>query len=619
MSKTSVSKSPYQFECVLCQGNFSEAQTVTTCLKCHGALDVKYHAAPKIALKNLPSDGFEFLRAIQRLPLNGQALVSLGEGNTPLIHAKKLGQKFGLSQLYLKYEGANPTGVFKDRGSALEITKALELNAKAVCCASTGNMAASVAAYAAKAGIPCYVLIPEKTPLGKLAQAIAYGAHTIKIRGTYVDCVRMATEMSKKHRFYLAGDYAFRLEGQKTVAYELFRQLENEVPDWIVSPIGCGTHLSGIFKGFLELKEVGLTNALPHLLGVQPETVPTIVRAFRKKKARFVPVANPVSLASAVAIGVPQDDVKVLRALYDSRGNVLTCSEEEILAAQRLLGTEEALFVEPSAALPVAILAQAVQKKIFARTEKIVLFITGAGLKDPQSILLSSMDSPILEPTIAELQRYFSSGFAPQGQQKGFFGREAALWRKVPVRSELEKTLRARFGLRLPPETLEHLLLILKEFHEKSSAIRHGDLKYALENVLKTAIGIPKKLNILDFSVQVSQHAQPQAWAKVDFSGKTFLQKAKGVGPVDAVIRAIQKGIREEDTLHARLFDYAVEINTKGTDAVVEVRLGLRAQDGVEVVGEAVSPDIIVASIQAFANAYNLLSWKTLTASLHVE
>src|SRR6185295_6297953 len=243
MSKTSVSKSPYQFECVLCQGNFSEAQTVTTCLKCHGALDVKYHAAPKIALKNLPSDGFEFLRAIQRLPLNGQALVSLGEGNTPLIHAKKLGQKFGLSQLYLKYEGANPTGVFKDRGSALEITKALELNAKAVCCASTGNMAASVAAYAAKAGIPCYVLIPEKTPLGKLAQAIAYGAHTIKIRGTYVDCVRMATEMSKKHRFYLAGDYAFRLEGQKPVAYELFRQLENEVPDWIVSPIGCGTHL----------------------------------------------------------------------------------------------------------------------------------------------------------------------------------------------------------------------------------------------------------------------------------------------------------------------------------------------------------------------------------------
>ncbi|MFH1188176.1 MAG: pyridoxal-phosphate dependent enzyme, partial [bacterium] len=251
----------YILKCVKCGAEFNENETATSCLKCGEALDVKYdldyikRRLNFYALKNSPLSALKYLAFYPILDFKG--IVTLNEGGTPLHKAKNIGKKLGLNKLFIKVEGANPTGVFKDRGSLVELTKAKELNAKAVCCASTGNMAASVSAYAAAAGLPCYVLIPEGTPVGKLAQTLSYGARVIQVRGTYADCVRLCAEMAKKYNFYLAGDYVFRAEGQKSMAYEIIEQNFWKAPDFVIVPIGCGTNIAGIWKGFKEFYQLG--------------------------------------------------------------------------------------------------------------------------------------------------------------------------------------------------------------------------------------------------------------------------------------------------------------------------------------------------------------------------
>src|SRR3990167_2505207 len=184
--------------------------------------------------------------------INRQHLKTLGEGNTPLYHAQNLGKKLNLNKLYIKNEGMNPTGAFKDRGSFVELHKARELGFKTVCVASTGNMAASVAAYSAQADLSCFVFVPENTPRGKLAQAISYGAHVIQVRGTYSDAYNLTMKVAAHYRYYLAGDYAFRGEGQKSLSYEVCEQLWFSPPDWVLVPVGMGTNLSYIWKGFKE-------------------------------------------------------------------------------------------------------------------------------------------------------------------------------------------------------------------------------------------------------------------------------------------------------------------------------------------------------------------------------
>ncbi len=412
----------YTLTCIKCNTTFDEKETVSHCLRCGGPLDVRYpDPKPLPRLKNLRNnknrmfgfdDSFDFLEKMSLLPFKGENRVSLGEGNTPLIHAENIGKSLGMPNLYLKVEGANPTGAFKDRGSSVEITKALEMGGKAVVCASTGNMAASVAAYCAKAEIPCYVIIPEKTPMGKLAQSIAYGAKVIRVRGDYDDCVRLSVQMSKRYRYYLAGDYAFRLEGQKTTAYEIMRQLNIHdgpllTPDWVVVPVGCGTNLSAIYKGFKELMALGLIGKMPRFVCAQPEKVPTIAEAWRQRLDHYFPVKHISTIAFAVGIGVPLDDKKVLKALYESHGYAETSSEEDILGAQLNLGKREALFVEPSGALPIAVLPKLLEKHIIRPEETVVGILTGNGLKDPRSILSSDVDSPVIDPAMDEIERCF--------------------------------------------------------------------------------------------------------------------------------------------------------------------------------------------------------------------
>lgn len=275
--------------------------------------------------------------------------VSLREMATPLVKSKSLGKKWGL-ELYFKVEGKNPTGSFKDRGSAVEVSVAKECGAKAVILASTGNMAASCACYAAAAKIPCFVLVPEGVPLAKLAQVVAFGGQIVQVQGGYNEAARLAETIALKMGFYLAGDYAFRLEGQKTAAFEVLDQLSFRAPDKVFVPMGCGTNISAYAKGFSEYESLGLLDRMPQLVGVQAEGADAVVRSFLKKEKHITALAGTETLASAIAVTDPIDGVKALQAIYSTGGAAVSVSDAEILKAQQELATEEGLFVETSSA-----------------------------------------------------------------------------------------------------------------------------------------------------------------------------------------------------------------------------------------------------------------------------
>lgn len=387
----------YELQCVRCGTRYDESQTYTTCLKCGAPLDVKYdyqYIGERLnvhVLKTAPIRALKYLDFYPLLDL--RKVVTLNEGGTPLYHCTRLGDRLGLKKLYVKFEGANPTGAFKDRGSMVELTKALELNSTSVCVASTGNMAASVSAYSAKAGLPCYVLVPEGTPAGKLSQTLSYGARVIQIRGTYDDAARLAAQLANEHNFYLAGDYAFRLEGQKSEAYEIIEQLDWKSPDEVFVPIGCGTNLSAIWKGFREFKMFDFVDSTPSMIGVQADGCAPVVNAFNSKSKTITPVEKPQTISSAIAAGNPLDGLKVLAALRESKGLVKSVSDAKTLEAQRMLAREESIFVEPSAATSLALLQDLIKSGKVSKDEVIVLVMTGAGLKDPKAAL-SVLPSP---------------------------------------------------------------------------------------------------------------------------------------------------------------------------------------------------------------------------------
>jgi threonine synthase len=555
-------------------------------------------------LRTTPISATKYL---QFLPIQDfRKIVSLNEGGTPLQHCTRLGKKLGLSRLFVKNEGANPTGVFKDRGSMVELTKAVELGAKAIACASTGNMAGSVSAYAAMAGLPCYVVIPEGTPLGKMAQTVSYGARIIQIRGTYADCVPLCQRMAEERGFYLAGDYAFRLEGAKTCAYEIVEQLQWKVPDVVIVPIGCGTHLAGIWKGFKDFHALGLIDHLPRIVGVQPEIVPTVVEAWRQGKKRFVKVEKPASVASAVSIGVPQDDVKALAAIIDSGGCGETASDDAILDAEQMLASTESLFVEPASAIPVAVLSTLLAKKLIAPNETVVCIATGTGLKDPKMAVSHLPDPPVLEPTNEDIHRYFSLKlFAMKADRK----QQEVLFKAAPSMAELQKALKELFGVSFDKQVDEGIIASVRQFLAKGRSVSSSDLKNIVETFLSDLSDREKVLSVEDFTVTDTKHAEAKAHIAVLSHGKRLEADGTGDGTFDAIVNAIEK-VTKDDHLGIRLTDYEVGIATPGSAAVVKVTMTMADSADHSVVVSATSPDVIVASLEAYEKGYNLLYYR---------
>ncbi len=297
--------------------------------------------------------------------------LSMGEGNTPLLRLSNIEKLLNWrGEIWAKAEYQNPTGSFKDRGSLLEIKQALKKQKKGVVCASTGNMAASLAAYAARINLPCYVVVPTDTPNSKLSQALVCGAKLIKVNGNYDQCIGVAEQLSQRENFLLCGDYKIRRIGQRSMGEELVRSKISF--DAFVVPVGNGTLGAAIAEGF------AVKNLLPRFIGVQGKGADPITRAWLRKTA-IDPIDNPRTIASAMMVGKPLDGDLTLGWVKKTKGIMISVGDKEILVAHRALANREGIYVEKSAA---ATLAGLIKLKDKIKKLKVVLILTGSGLKE---------------------------------------------------------------------------------------------------------------------------------------------------------------------------------------------------------------------------------------------
>ena len=311
-------------------------------------------------------------------------VVSLLEGNTPLIAAPAIAGKIGRGvKVYVKYDGLNPTGSFKDRGMTMAISKAKEEGAKAVICASTGNTSAAAAAYARRAGMKAFVIIPDGyVALGKLAQALLYGAEVIAIDGNFDDALTIVRDIAEKYPVTLVNSVnPYRLQGQKTAAFEVVDVLGN-APDWLCIPVGNAGNITAYWMGFCEYKSAGKSSRLPKMMGFQAAGSAPLVSGER--------VMNPDTIATAIRIGNPANWSKAIAVKESSGGEFNPVTDEEILAAYRLLASEEGVFCEPASAASVAGLLKV--KDSVPDNATVVCVLTGNGLKDPSSAVEHSFN-----------------------------------------------------------------------------------------------------------------------------------------------------------------------------------------------------------------------------------
>lgn len=387
-------------QCIECGAKYPPDEVIYNCKKCGNILEVQYdlkEVSEKLKASDWKERPLSVWRYGELLPiLDESKIVTLNEGGTSLYKCERLGAELGMKNLYVKNEGENPTGSFKDRGMTVGVTKALELKAKTVICASTGNTASSLAAYAAKAGLKCIVLIPAgKIALGKLAQSMMYGAKVIAVKGSFDDALSTVMEASAQLKVYLLNSInPFRLEGQKTAAFEICDQLGLNVPDKMILPVGNAGNISAYWKGFKEFRSLGIVSNLPNMIGIQAAGSPPIARAVKKKLKRIEPVKNPETVATAIRIGNPISWKKALNAIYESRGTAEIVSDEEIINAQKLLARKEGIFVEPASASSIAGLKKLAEAGQLDKNDVVVCVATGHGLKDPD-IVVEVCEKPI--------------------------------------------------------------------------------------------------------------------------------------------------------------------------------------------------------------------------------
>ena len=364
-------------ECISCRKRYSKKEMHFRC-DCNSALEIVYDYKKirrGISWEKFRSRKFNHWRYREMFPITSDKnIITMNEGGTPLIKSKYFSKILNLD-IFFKLEGLNPTGSFKDRGTTVEISKALEFNVNKVFCASTGNMGASISAYSSIAGINANIFVPRDTTKAKLKQIEIYGGIIKKINGDYTAALAAATKAADKR--YMMGDYPFRGEGEKSVGYEIADDL-NAI-DYIVTPIGNGTLLHSTWKSLVELKEVGLLKNLQKMIGVQAEGCNTVVKAFKEGR-NYIKQVTPRTKASAIACGMPLDGVKALNAIRKSNGMAETVSDKEIIKSKNLLAVKEGIYSELSGAATLAGLIK-IKKKI-PRNSRVVLVITGHGLKD---------------------------------------------------------------------------------------------------------------------------------------------------------------------------------------------------------------------------------------------
>jgi len=415
--------------CASCAQEIPETDTHARCPRCQGLLEVR-HPAPATtgaALRALfddrrgeANDRGPYSSGVWRfrelvLPTAADCILTYPEGNTPLLARPAVSAWAGARELLLKHEGHNPTGSFKDRGMTVGVTQARRIGATAVACASTGNTGASLAAYAALAGLPALVIVPKgKVAVGKLAQALAYGARTLVMRGNFDRCLELVDAASERLGVYLLNSInPFRLEGQKTIVLELLQQLDWEPPDWIVVPAGNLGNTAAFGKALGEAHALELISRLPRLAAVQAAGAAPFAASFREGFARRHRV-EPHTVATAINIGNPASYDRAVRAIRETDGVVTAVSDDEILEAKAVVDAA-GIGCEPASAASVAGVQQLIRDGTIRATDRVVAVLTGHILKDPMTVTFYHQEReppppranrPVeIEPTLSEIER----------------------------------------------------------------------------------------------------------------------------------------------------------------------------------------------------------------------
>lgn len=412
--------------CLRCGNEVVETDARPRCSLCGGLLEVR-HRPPALTSAELiqrfterrggaPGASASGVWRFREIVLpSAESVVSYPEGNTPLLHRVALDHWAGIEHLLLKHEGHNPTGSFKDRGMTVGVTQALRVGARAVVCASTGNTSASLAAYAAQAGLPALVLVPaEGVATGKLAQTLAYGARTLLVRGDFDQCLRMVDQASAELDLYLLNSInPFRLEGQKTIVLELLQQLAWEAPDWIVFPAGNLGNTAAFGKALKEAHEWGLISRRPRLAAVQAEGAAPFARSF-EEGFRHRHRVKAETVATAIKIGDPASYERAVTAIQETNGVVLAVPDHELLEAKAEVDAA-GVGCEPASAASLAGLRRLVSSGTVKRGDRVVAILTGHILKDPGILLHyhQTMEPPpaganrpvTIDPNLREIER----------------------------------------------------------------------------------------------------------------------------------------------------------------------------------------------------------------------
>ena len=403
--------SAFEMRCIECGKEHDMSRPAYACSSCGNLLEVKLDrdaALVRISKSGYAKRPISVWRYRELIPVGRQASIfSLNEGGTPLVSCHNLSEKLGLKNLRIKFDGTNPTGSFKDRGMTVGITKAKELGMSTVACASTGNTSASLAAYAGLAGLKCVVLIPEgKVALGKLAQAMMHGALVVSVNGNFDQALDVVMKSSEKLGLYVLNSVnPFRIEGQKTAAFEVCDQLGGRSPEYLYIPVGNGGNSAAYWKGFVEYESLSLTSGLPIIRGIQAKGSAPIAEMFRTGSKELKPVTKPDTVATAIRIGNPANWKKTVRAIRESTGTAFAVTDEEILDAQSMLAKHEGVFAEPAGAAALAGLIRDVEDGRVDKGAEIVCVSTGHGLKDPDVAISRSVKPMTIEPTIGALEK----------------------------------------------------------------------------------------------------------------------------------------------------------------------------------------------------------------------
>jgi threonine synthase len=392
-------------------GNEATSPAVFQCGACHCILEVRVevgHLTRSNLQVMLQSRDRTIWRWFDFFPIESRAsIVSLGEGFTPLIHASRLGENLGIPRLYLKNDTVLPTGSLKDRSNSVGISKAQELGFTAATVMSTGNAAASVAAYAAAAGMRSVVMVPLGTAPSKISQARAYGATVVVIDGDFDNEVaRLYKAAIQEFGWYdCLSSNPYRDEGKKSYAYEMVEQLDGQVPDWVIHPTAGGTGIYAMWKGYQEFLSLGWIQRLPRLVASQSEAAAPITEAFKKGLPDIEPLVARPTVAESIQVGNPVSlGWRALAALRESKGTAVALSDEEILQAQSLTARLAGVFAEPAAATSVAVAKKLRDTGIIRAHQLVVCNLTGHGLKQPEAVRWRDEEMRPIPPTLAALR-----------------------------------------------------------------------------------------------------------------------------------------------------------------------------------------------------------------------